>query len=299
MNNRFTGVTPAMIHSMKGTYNNFSQAYTPSQQIIRKTDFSNSGNVMHNNIGEKTLNEYITEYTIHIDSYNRDFGTYPNPFKFNVVFGGAGSGVERKFKPSGEFVETSYVGQPNPKISRKFRNVKYIKLNHIILPKTNYVTVETLDEGTVYHLADPSNDLISNHKYLILKMSQAKSTSKVLSTNDYITDECFILYPDKIMGLNHYMWLPTNTSRVFPNSSLANIDKLDFEILDEDGNTLFVINTTDDTRFNTKTVLDTLTDPSDPTYVAVSKIHRIVQIDIELTLGVVENELNTQTNFLT
>ena len=299
MNTDFTGFSPHSKMEMKHSRSKFSDAYRPNTTQLGKVDMNYRGGVIHNNLGERLISEHLSEYTIHINSSDRDYGAFPNMFNFYVTFGGIGRTKDKKFKPDGTYTETIYEGQPTPKIARKFKNIKYIKLNHVILPKTTVVDKITGSDGLPeYALGDSYTDICSNYKYLMLKIKNI-GNNKVFSTNDQVDEDTFILYPDRMMGSQHYMWLPTITSRVFSNSSLANVDKLTFELLDDEGELLFVLDT-DGSRFNTKTVLaemETDRDETDPVLINFKRIHKMMQMDIELTFGVIEGELNTDIKF--
>lgn len=291
------GIPPQIFATMTG--NNYNHAYMKGTTIIDKHDTKYKGGLIHDNVSDILMAEHIVEYTIHVNSADRDYSTYSNPFNFTVIFGGIGQTIGKKFKPNGTFEQTVYAGQPKPKITRKFKNIKYIKLNHVIVPKTNIIEkISGTDDEYEYSFGDVDTELASNYKYLILKIKDL-GNNKVLSTNDFITDDCYILYPDKVMGLNHYMWLPTATSRIFQNSNLISIDRLVFELMDDEGNLLFVLDS-DGNRVNTKNLLNTFIESKeegDPILKCVQKIHKVMQIDLELTFGIVENELATNVKY--
>lgn len=278
--------------------NNFNEVFLQNNNIIDTPNFINNGNLIHNNIDRHLLNEYISEYTIHIDSLNRNFDVFSNPFNFTVTFGGIGQTINKRIHNNGNIESTLCSGQPDPKISRKFKNVKYIKLNHVILPRTNLIELITgLDDNIEYSLGDSTSDLI-NYKYLILKIKNL-GNNRLFSTNDAIDFDCYILHPDKILGSNNYMWLPTQPIRVFQNSSLSNLDKMIFELQDDEGHLLYVIDASGNVLF-TNSILNNLIDTkiaTDPILLNFKRIHKIMQMEMELTIGVVENELNTNTKY--
>ena len=81
---------------------NFRDAYAQPTTLIDRPDFTNHGNVIHNNMGQNLLSEHVMEYKIHVDSSDRNTDNYPSPFKMKVTFGSAKSSLEpiisRKFK---------------------------------------------------------------------------------------------------------------------------------------------------------------------------------------------------------
>ena len=125
--------------------NNFSQAYQPFNQMIPQRPINNDGNLGHNNVNSNLLSEIITEYTINVDSADRDLTNYPSPYNFEISLGGAGTSTTRisdKNNP-GFTVKTTFGGVPNPRIDMNFKNVKYVKLKYILMPKVMLYFTET------------------------------------------------------------------------------------------------------------------------------------------------------------
>lgn len=268
--------------------NNFNSAFMNNQPFIDKYDFKNRNNIIHNNINDNTMLEQITEYYLNIDSNDRSLSAYPNPFNFTVTFGGVGASTERKtyVRKNIDIVGTSnidkkerikinYEGTPGPVINRKFRNIKYLRVDYLILPKTNKI-IEESDPSNYSISTDDDDRLTRQYKYLMLRINEIRS-DKILGTNKNLESDVFILYPDKHMGRGHTMWFPTTGgTRTYKNSTLENINKLTFEILTPDGEILHIINSYDN-----------------PTNVQNDDL----QVNIAIVLGVVENELNTNTKF--
>ncbi len=110
------------------------------------------------------------------------------------------------------------------------------------------------------------------------------SSDRILGTNSNISADTFILYPDKIMGRDHIMWLSTWSNRTYKTSLLANIDRLTIELLDPEGNILQVydhegnvINVNKDKR--------------------IENIKNQLQINIAMIFGVLENDMSTNPKF--
>jgi hypothetical protein len=290
--------------------NNFNKGFVINQPMIEKMDYRNKNNLLQNNVNEDTLLEQVIEYYINIDSVDRSLVAYPNPFKFTLTFGGMGPVAERKtfVKKNFNIVGTvnaskyeskkiNYEGTPGPIINREFKNVKYLRIDYLILPKTNIVEITDPTEisnsfsGSCppeeYCLSSKDKDKIAfKYKYLILRINEIRS-DKILGTNKNIENDCFILYPDKILGAHHIMWLPTSGTRSYKNSLLDNIKKLTFEILTPKGEQIYifdsdgkVINPTDESN---KCLYECVNDN--------------IQVNLALVFGVVENELNTNTKF--
>lgn len=108
-------------------YNNFTQAFKPNEPIIEKTKFNNLNNMVHNNMKEIILKQDINEYNIDIDSITRNQNIYHNPFDYTVSFTTSSSTL----KTNNHFM----VFDNSPNISRTFKNVKYIRVNCVNLPK--------------------------------------------------------------------------------------------------------------------------------------------------------------------
>jgi hypothetical protein len=268
--------------------NDFNNAFTTNQPFIEKFDYKNRNNFLHNNVNESTMIEQIIEYTINIDSQDRSLIAYPNQFNFSVTFGGHGNVTEKKIyvkknmnqkyivnESSKESKTIQYEATPGPVINRKFKNIKFLRIDYIILPKTNII----IGENNEMCLSKVDSDKLTfKYKYLLLRINEIKS-DKILGTNRNLENDIFILYPDKIMGDNHIMWLPTIGIKTYKNSILENINKLTFEILTPKGETLFI------TDVNGKSIND------------LECVNEIAQVNIALILGVIENELNTNTKF--
>jgi len=293
-----------------GGPNNFNKGFVVNQPMIEKMDFRNKNNLLQNNVNEDTLLEQVIEYYVNIDSMDRSLVAYPNPFKFTVTFGGMGPVTERKtfvkknFNVAGtvnaskyEAKKISYEGTPGPVIDREFKNVKYLRIDYLILPRTN--VIEFLDPSDVsysfsgscppveYCLSTKDKDKIAlKYKYLILRINEIRS-DKILGTNRNIENDTFILYPDKIMGAHHIMWLPTSGTRNYKNSLLDNLKKLTFEILSPKGEQLFVMDS-DGNVIN----------PNDDSNPCLQEcVNENIQMNLSIVLGIVENELNTNTKF--
>ncbi len=118
-------------------YTNFDTAFNPQKSVpyngntrgnFTNNKFVNNNDVLHNNLRDNLLNEEVREYSVIIDSKDRNYQVYTNPFQYEV-----------KFKPLSKSREqrgSNYVTyeEPAPVINDSFKNVKYIKLEMAILP---------------------------------------------------------------------------------------------------------------------------------------------------------------------
>ena len=119
-------------NNQSGNFRN-NQSPSPSLSsgpLIEKPIWTNTGQVLHDNIKPSVLNENLRDYNITIDSDDRTLDIYPNPFSYVVMFKSLGKSVHRnKYNwETQDFPET-----PAPVIMRTFKNVKYVKIETIIL----------------------------------------------------------------------------------------------------------------------------------------------------------------------
>jgi hypothetical protein len=284
-----TGMSQQMGH-IQASMGNFNQAYTPGMTQINKPDFTNKGEVIHNNLGDRLFSESIVEYKIHIDSHDRKISSFPSPFKFKILFGDT-------------FEQFT--------IARKFQNVKYVTLDSIILPRTISLDLTKVAEPNIYPAhsefitprADQSINVLSTlskRKYLIVKIDEFESVRN-LGTSIFIDKNTFILSHDCCMGMDSSLWKPIHSTVIFQNSLLRNINGLTITIFDEYGNELKLSDTLGnpiigrniiglDKDYN-KFVSENIDTES------VKYTDNITQTEFNFTFGVVENELNTNTSY--
>ena len=129
---------------MFNNYNKFNQAFSNNTPLIESPNFSNKNNFLHNNLKQNLLNEFPKEYYIYIESRDRNTHYYPSPFQFNVHFGeSSGQRVTKKVIKKNaqnqqyeDYVTEYYGDYKGPVIPRRFRNVKFVRLEYIILPSS-------------------------------------------------------------------------------------------------------------------------------------------------------------------
>jgi hypothetical protein len=83
----------------------------------------------------RTIRDFIdrlAQYGINVDSSDRDISAYPNPFQFNIIFNGNQFNVQ-------------------PVIQRKYKDIKYLKLETLTLPDKYTLTKESLTLDTDYN----------------------------------------------------------------------------------------------------------------------------------------------------
>lgn len=104
---------------------------------LMMSEYPKPENIIHNNITKNVFAETLQEYSIIIDSVDRDIEKYPNPFSYRVYF-------------------NPVAGSKDASIMQKFNYVKYIKLDTGILPiKYYYVKQDTsLNNTDLFNIAN-------------------------------------------------------------------------------------------------------------------------------------------------
>ena len=298
---------------MQGSMGSMKQAFTTPETLIDRPNYSNKGGMLHNNIGHTIQSEHVVEYKIHINSQDRNTSAFPSPFKFSVPFG---------------YGDPQQPGQNSISIDRRFKNIKYATINSIILPRTLAIDVSkvghadgvfVLPANSTYNLAvgtfpvgfpaeNPSNQsTIENHKCIIVKITELTS-DRNLSTSTYLGRDTFMFIPDTDLGLDSVLWKPLhNNSVIYQNSLLANISKLTFTVYDESGNILTLTDTSGNPLLNisnlsvfgngTQYTYNTLAKTFGTSSSTLKYTDNSTQVLFNLTLGVIENEINTETNY--
>jgi hypothetical protein len=275
----FNAPSQQFLNQMKMNSYNFNQSFQQNTPIIDKFDFKNTKKTLHNNIDESVFAEAITEYQLFMDSNDRSLTAYQNPFKFSVIFAPSSRQTINGI---------TYDSTPNPVISRKFKNIKYIKLDFIILPKT----FKVVKEGNIFDTATTTD--ITNLRYVVLKVKEI-TNNHVFSTNN-LSDCSFILYPDRDMGDNAKMWLSTCASRVFPNSLLGNLDRMTLEIYDDSNNLLEPIDQDNNKILFSQLENNTANLPTEALD-SLRILNKKMGINVSFVLGVLESEINTMTKY--
>jgi len=280
------------LNQMNLNQSNFNQSYLPIQNVIPQRDIKNHNNVFHNNINDPIVSEIITEYTLHIDSADRNTTVYPNPYTFSVSLGGAGTQT---------FNSVTYSGVPNPRIDIQFKNIKYVKIKYLTLPR--HVVYNTNSSGSpIIYDTDMGNTgfkstILGNYRYLVLRIKEL-GDDKLYSTNDKIRNNCFILYRDS----NYYdalndLWIATQPVKIYYDNQLKNnLNKLSFEILTPDFQE-FRLKSIDNTSLLNIDYNYINNDQADSNF--YSQYTPIIQMSMELEFGVCENQINTQKSYRT
>jgi hypothetical protein len=278
----YTGFSQNQQQQSKNNQFNYNNSFAANSTLIPPNDFKNPNNIIHNNINSNVLNENVMDYTLYIDSGDRSTVSYPNPFNFIVSLGGAGSSTNATFNPQTQtYITNTYNGVPMPRIEKNFKNIKYVCIDKIFFGK-NIVYDKV---GDVYTGLTP---LSKKYRYLIVRIKELDN-NKLLSTNINVKDDSFIIYRDKDLGgCNAEIWIAAQPKRTYLKSALKNLDRLSIEIIDNEGNQIQY------------TYKDNATGPEIP--IPLSELTNPItsdnyQISMQITLGVFENDLNTNVNY--
>lgn len=255
----------------------FDQAYLPHKPMIDQQTFVNRGGVYHNNLNTNLMAENITEYTIDIDSADRDITVYPNPFKYNVTFAPVTNGSVVRREENGRIVEEVFNGPPAPYIARQFKNIKYIRLETIALPKYGAIK----NNGGTWEMDTSVN--LSNYRHILVRFKNLE-TQYNMSTNTLTDGVGVKVVPDTLASGNFYYAVCGNSSnlvKTFHDSKLGNLDRLNIEFYDDMGNAL---------SYSNLDATQAITDVRNP-------LNRNLQHGLTLVFGVVENELSTRVKY--
>jgi hypothetical protein len=275
--------------------NNYNKVFQQNSPLIEPIDYNNQNNTVHNNLNNNLLNEYVEEYRINIDSTDRDINVYPNIFNFTTIFSPANSAtineqinIDEYDKSAGQYTKSTRAsGSPYPHILKTFKNVKYIKLDSVILPQCYNYTCENNE-----YMWDRKYCLL-DERFLILRIKELENDGiKVYSTSDDSlqrteTVQPFgTLYQDKILNKTFYSASPYSSYRTFKRSQLANISKLTIQLFNSRNEPLHSNTRTHDDHH--KPILHT--DIRHP-------LHKNNQIYFSFLIGVCEPELNNAIKY--
>lgn len=299
MQTRFNyGPTTPAIQAQMATnvFNNFQQAFTPNTPLIDATDFTNRKQVLHNNLEDNLFSERVVEYTLMMNSMDRDVKKFPSPFFYQVSLG--------------NYNVTPYIDQ-------YFTNVKYVTLNSVILPRTIAIDTTHIDLASNKTDIYPTHSIISGdppiavkpqfptnnlalQPYLLLRVKEL-SDFRLLGTDPLLSRDTFMLFPDQRLG-DMYRYKCRRNTIIYPNSLLKNLSMLTLEILDAQGKQITILDNKGNKIINNNIGINvpydfnsyTETFYTNPT---VDYTKNNMQVIYDFTFGVIENELSTKTNY--
>jgi len=208
---------------------------------------------------------------------------------------------------------------PSPTIPKSFTNVKFISIDSVSIPRTLTISLENQTEipdsimPVGSYLSDNRGDMTHNfvtHRYRFLRLRIKEINPHYqFSSNPEIESTTFTLIPDKCLGADSHLWIPLERNVTFKTSSLTNITKLTFELLDPDGNELKLYNKNgydiDNLSnnvvsfdfFNNLVILNQQIVGCQNFIRGLSYTNKVMQVEYNMILGVVETNLNTLTGF--
>lgn len=273
-------------------YNDYKQSFTPNRPLIEQYIAQNNGELLHNNLPNGSLlGEGIVEYKINIDSSDRNIDVYPNPFNYTVTFGSLNGQtresmewIDSKNKSLGK-KKVKYNGTPGPYISREFRNIKFMNIDHLILPKYSTVMLDPTDNIFKFE----QSSLLTQYKYLILKIKEFVPTSQMYATNS-ILESGIMVFPHG--NLNDFFYYGNaHFHKTFNLFQLGNLTKFSVEyytdtgipikyrVLDSNGNEI-----SPDTDMANRDKFNNIYNP-------------LIQNFFTLSIGVIENYMNTMVKY--
>lgn len=256
---------------------------------MSNNNFVNDNSFLYNNLHHNVLDETLKEYSLFIDSKDRNYQTYPNPYDYTIHFA-PNSGND--YLP------------PNPIINYKFENIKYIKLDYIILPKYTSVfkdafldpITKTEKEGLFIDKSkDHSKDL-----YTVMNVDIFNNNTTIKenssSTNDILSDSFATIYYDHNLNETHYVGETRTGIMTFYNDNLGKLNKMRINFRDQYGRILNPLHLNKKIKSNLVAECD-----CEPTVFNESNccIHNIChplnplyQNHINLKIGVIEPRIN-------
>ena len=292
----YNGASVGDITSM----HNYDTCMTNATPILKKPDYSYKNNTIVENLNDTLNRETIIEYRLNIDSGDRDVDIYPDPFQYVVTFGpvvnsNINSVIQRdelktnlrnqntynsrhpKKNQDGSFEENELLYNLendllvnydntlkkifNPYITRDFINVKFIRLDNIVLPRFNALKINCdwkytdkknscynyikddyerlIDCAIAYDRYIPDPNICSTlltDRFIMVSIKEIRNNQN-LATN-IINTNSFTVFPDKPTGLMYWRGNPYYAVRIYDDSQLGNITKLSFEFYNSNGTQL-------------------------------------------------------------
>jgi hypothetical protein len=303
---RFNPMTTNAEYNTNAT--NFTQAFEQNNPLIEKIDYVNHNKVLHNNIGDNVLDEHVVEYKLHIDSLDRDIRYYPNPFSFIVKFNPEADTIVQteeyisyKNKNKGtHIVETKFRGPPTPHINKQFKNIKYVKLESIILPQYGQIKE---DENGVW-VFDPQGSIVTD-RFTSLVIDEL-NCDRIFTTSEgqIRTDENGKTYNppvpfsniflDKLLGLVYFSGTPYFGNKIYKNSLLGNLGQMTINLYNSCGE---LLQYTDQFTFEQLQEYKRINGEPLPITDLRHPYNKKTQIYMTFIIGVIESQVNTNTKF--
>ena len=268
--------------------------YDPSVRF-NNNNFTNPNTLVHNNLSDIILNEEIREYSVMIDSKDRNYQVYPDPYNYEVKLGP----LPRITTQVGDSYEV--YEDPAPTINHSFKNVRYIKLAKAILPIFNRVRLYTEcqdDNSIVESYKVDVHKPVTNNLYTVLSIGKQFSDISYFSTNDLLSSSFATIYYDSKVNSTHYFGCMANGLKIFPQDQLGQIDRMQVNFMDPYGYPMTCEHVNPDIMSD---MICTCEDPEGDEYTDCFKhnlfhpLNPIFQHHLHFKIGVVEPRLNKLT----
>jgi hypothetical protein len=229
--------------------------------------------------------------------------------KFNPP---SGSTVRTEVHKEGKVVAVNdfMSGPPKPHINKEFRNVKYVKLESVILPQFSDITEDDDTEDTedtddeIQYKLDPDSFLV-NDRFVSLSIKELEHNRTYCTVDsgvrlDANTGKLItpprpfgLIFPDKLLGKVYYLGTPFYASTIFDNSLLGNLTQMTIQFYDSCGSKL---------KFSNLFTFDDLVNAEKngnpiPMSDIRHPLNKRIQIHLSFVIGVVESQVNTNTKF--
>lgn len=238
---------PANNNPVLPSYGNFRNAFDPMPSIpfngvqpkamFSNHNFMNRNDLLHNNLYDIVLHEEIREYSILIDSKDRNIQIYPNPFKYKVTFNPLPTTREK----IGD--KTIKYETPNPVIYEEMINVRYIVLEDIILPfftKARFVP-ENINGKVLPVMKVNTAESLTDYLYIVLMIGEYTDVN-CRSTNDVLSESFATVYFDNRINNTHYSGYSRDGIKIFDPDDLGLIKSFSIKFMDPYGKELCIEN---------------------------------------------------------
>ena len=159
-------------------------------QLYTNWDKFDKPKLYYNNLNKDGKTEIITQNVLTFDSIDRDTNKYPNPFNYKV-----------KFNPNNNNNDAF--------ISKNYKNVKYLSLEYIIIPRKFYLLMKDLSNtndnlNDINNLMNDFNNIYSN---MIINNFKIPDINNIENINKM--EECWeIEYNIGYFKLTYYYFSP-------------------------------------------------------------------------------------------
>ena len=268
---------------------NIEENFVKTKPLLNMLNTKYQNDTLYTNLNENLMKESIMEIRLNIDSIDRDVFQYPDPFNYIVTFGpivnsGIGSSIARTnikedLKKIGkkkiplnthniqyeenliyddvsatENLIIDYTNKLkiiyNPFITRSFENIKFIRLDNVVLPRFDCLKInsdwdfckDTNNHNKTY-IKDEyeriKNLIILNNRYIpndnlscslftdrFIQINIKEIESNLNFGTNTISNKSFIVYPDKQVGILYWRGNPFYALKTFKDSLLGNINRL-------------------------------------------------------------------------